>query len=310
MADTQTRVNKARPRTADTGGLRVGVIVGGLVVALIAGFALGKVMDSSSASGGTPAGATPTFNEASPHTHAVTGMTGSEVGGLSINAAGYTLVPKQTAFKVGVQDFRFLVTGPDRKPVSTFAVVHDRPLHFVLARRDLSGYQHLHPTMAPDGTWSVQLNLAQPGIWRAIADFTAIGAAGAQTAITLGTDLTVAGSYQPTAVPAVARQVAVDGYTVAYEGTLQIGATAPLLFRVYADGKPVTVDPYLGSYGHLVFLRELDLAYVHTHPETQLQGGAVKFWAAVPSTGTYRMFFDFQVSGKVHTAAFTLDFGN
>ncbi|NUT07899.1 MAG: hypothetical protein HOV76_30970 [Hamadaea sp.] len=310
MADTETPVSKPRPRTADPGGLRVGVIVGGLVVALIAGFALGKAMGSPSASGGTSSGVTPTFNEASPHTHAMTGMTGSEVGGLSINAAGYTLVPKQTSLKTGVQDFRFLVTGPDGKPVSTFAVVHDRPLHFVLARRDLSGYQHLHPTMAPDGTWSVQVNLAQPGIWRAIADFTAIGAAGAQTAITLGTDLTVAGSYQPTAVPAVARQVSVDGYTVAYEGTLQIGATSPVLFRVFSDGKPVTVDPYLGSYGHLVFLRELDLAYVHTHPETQLTGGAVKFWATAPSTGTYRMFFDFQVSGKVHTAAFTLVFGN
>jgi len=307
MADTS--VSKPRPRTTDPGGLRVGLIVGGLVVALIAGFALGQAMSSSSASGGTPT-ATPTFNEASPHTHAMTGMTGSEVGGLSINAAGYTLVPQQTQFKAGVQEFRFVITGVDSKPVTTFAVVHDRPLHFVLARRDLSGYQHLHPTMAPDGTWSVQVNLAQPGMWRAVADFTAIGAAGAQTALALGTDLTVAGSYQPTAVPAVSRQATVDGYTVTYEGTLQIGATSPLLFRVFQNGQPVTVDPYLGSYGHLVFLRELDLAYVHTHPETQLTGGAVKFWATAPSTGTYRMFFDFQLNGKVHTAPFTLIFGN
>jgi len=70
------------------------------------------------------------------------------------------------------------------------------------------------------------------------------------------------------------------------------------------------LDPYLGSYGHLVFLRRLDMAYVHTHPETALAGGAVKFWATAPSTGTYRMFFDFQVNGQVHSAAFTLNIGN
>jgi len=287
------------------------MIVGGVAVALIAGFALGKATTSATAS---PSSTTPnvstTFNESMPHTHANMGMTGSEVGGLSINMAGYTLVPKQTAYAQGEQTFSFVITGPDAKPMTTFADVNDRPLHFVVARRDLSGYQHLHPVMAPDGTWTVKLNLAAPGMYRAVADFTAIGAAGAMTAVTLGTDLTVAGAYQPVALPAATRTVDVDGYTVSYEGIPQIGATAPLLFRVYQNGSPVTVQPYLGSFGHLVFLRQLDLAYLHTHPETALAGGAVKFWATAPSTGTYRMFFDFQVDGKVHSAPFTLTIGN
>jgi hypothetical protein len=297
---------------AQPGNLKVGLVVGGLVVALIGGYALGKATTSpSAATGQTPSGVSATFNESMPHTHPMTGMTGSEVGGLSINSAGYTMVPVQTAYKPGEQTLTFVITGPDRKPVTTFAIVHDKPMHMVVARRDLSGYQHLHPTMAPDGTWTVTMNLDKPGMWRAVADFTANGAGGAQTAVTVGTDLTVAGAYQPIAVPAAAREVQVDGYTVSYEGTLQIGATAPLLFRVFKDGSAVTaLDPYLGSYGHLVFLRQLDLAYVHTHPETALAGGAVKFWATAPSTGTYRMFFDFQVDGKVHSAPFTVIIGN
>ena len=52
-------------------------------------------------------------------------------------------------------------------------------------------------------------------------------------------------------------------------------------------------------------MREGDLAYVHVHPEAQLVDGKVKFWLAMPSAGSYRMFFDFQVAGKVHTAAWT-----
>jgi hypothetical protein len=69
---------------------------------------------------------------------------------------------------------------------------------------------------------------------------------------------------------------------------------------------PAQVQPYLGSFGHLVILRSGDLLYVHVHPEPQLANGAVKFWTAAPSPGRYRMFFDFQVDGRVRTAEYTL----
>ncbi len=36
----------------------------------------------------------------------------------------------------------------------------------------------------------------------------------------------------------------------------------------HPDGEPVTdIEPYLGAFGHLVALREGDLAYLHVHPE-------------------------------------------
>jgi hypothetical protein len=43
------------------------------------------------------------------------------------------------------------------------------------------------------------------------------------------------------------------------------------------------------------------------HPEDQLVGGAVKFWLSAPSVGRYRMYFEFQKSGAVHRAEFTVD---
>jgi len=58
-----------------------------------------------------------------------------------------------------------------------------------------------------------------------------------------------------------------------------------------------------------VALRQGDLGYVHVHPEPQMVDGKVKFWLAAPSAGTYRMFFDFQVDGRVHTAAWTVTVG-
>lgn len=92
-------------------------------------------------------------------------------------------------------------------------------------------------------------------------------------------------------------------------GTPTIGMTVPLTFRVDRAGTtgPVRMERYLGAYGHLVVVREGDLGFLHVHPEPELVDGAVKFWLTAPSTGRYRAFFDFQVDGKVHTAAFTIN---
>jgi hypothetical protein len=191
-------------------------------------------------------------------------------------------------------------------PVTTFAVVHDRLLHLIVVRRDLAGYQHLHPTMASDGTWRIDLTLPAPGMYRMIADFTAV-VGGRPVAAALGSDLTVAGSYQPVPLPAPMRTTQGGGYAVRYEGTPDTESIQPILMTVTgADGKPATLQRYLGAYGHLVMFRQGDLGYVHIHPETDLVDGQVKFWLTAPSRGTYRMFFDFQVAGRVHDAAWTV----
>ena len=67
------------------------------------------------------------------------------------------------------------------------------------------------------------------------------------------------------------------------------------------DGRPVKLDKYLGAKGHLVALREGDLAFLHVHPDER----SLRFEATFPSAGRYRLFLQFQVDGRVHTAAFT-----
>jgi hypothetical protein len=252
---------------------------------------------------------------AAPHVHnadgTVTQVSGSGaaaggVGGLAVTAAGLTLVPETGSLRAGRSEpYRFKISAPGGAPVTTFAVVHDKALHFVVVRRDLTGFQHLHPTMTPDGTWSIDLTLAAPGSYRGIADFTAV-VGGRQTPATLGVDLTVAGDYRPVPLPAPVPRATTDGFTISYVGTPQTGVTQPLLMTVAGpDGKPAALEPYLGAFGHLVVLRDGDVGYVHVHPEPEPVDGAVKFWLTAPGPGRYRMFFDFQVAGRVHTAAFT-----
>ena len=230
--------------------------------------------------------------------------------GLMVSQDGYTLRPAATTLPTGHAPFSFTVLGPDSKPVRDYTPTHDKDLHLIVVRRDLTSFQHLHPVLGADGTWTVPLALPEPGVFRVFADF-APKARGTD-ALTLGVDVSVAGAYQPRAVPAQSRTARVDGYTVTLDGELKPGTSSPVTLTVIKDGKPVTdLQPYPASYGHLIALRAGDLAYLHVHPAGRpgdgktSAGPAIKFVADVPSTGTYRLYLDFRHQGKVHTAAFT-----
>ena len=281
-----------------------------VVLALAAVVLARAQVPAASAPGAGVAGTDP---EAAPHTHVgmagMVGMTGAAVpvGGTASSAGGYTFIPATTELSAGATAIlRFHIQGPDGRPVTRFAIVHDRPLHLIVVRQDLTGFQHLHPTMAPDGTWSLSLSLPAPGQYRAYADFSALDAKNNAVAVVLGVDLTVPGASSAAPLPPTSAVDTVDGLTVSYQGIPRSGVTEPLLFRVTRDGRPVTLQPYLGSFGHLVVLRPSDLGYLHVHPEPELTDGSIKFWLAAPGTGSFRMFLDFQTDGVVHTAAFTL----
>ncbi|MFV2103907.1 hypothetical protein [Micromonospora sp. LOL_024] len=253
---------------------------------------------------GDPGG---TGHDAGDEGHA-DGAAGHLPGGLLVADRGYTLMP--VAAPDG--EFAFRITGPDGHPVTGYDVSHDERMHLIVARRDLSGFRHVHPEMAPDGTWRIASPLGFPGVWRAFADFTPTGGA----PITLGVDVTVPGELTEQPLPAPARQTTVDGYTVSLAGEPQSGRRATLTLTVSRDGTPVTdLEPYLGAYGHLVALRRGDLAYLHVHPEGSpadgriASGPQVSFATEFPSAGAYRLYLDFRHGGVVRTAEFTVHVG-
>ncbi|MFH9723080.1 hypothetical protein ACH4M4_08925 [Streptomyces sp. NPDC017254] len=229
-------------------------------------------------------------------------------GGLQVSEGGYTLAMETPVPTAGKSVLKFSVKDADGRKVTAFTTEHGKELHFIVASRDLNTFRHLHPVKAADGTWTTPVDLPAAGGYKAFADFkpAAPGAKG----ITLGVDLSVPGAYAPKPLPAVAPTSTVDGYQVRLGGTLNPGKAGELRLTVTKGGKPVTdLEPYLGAYGHLVALRDGDLAYLHVHPNEGGPGPDVSFTATAPSSGTYRLFLDFQHQGKVRTAAFTVTTG-
>ncbi|SEG76355.1 hypothetical protein SAMN04489712_111153 [Thermomonospora echinospora] len=244
------------------------------------------------------------------HGTPATAPAGPISGGLQVTQDGYTLVPRSVTVPAGEKtDFTFTVNGRDGRPVTRFATLHGKKLHLIVVRRDLSGFQHLHPTENGAGVWSIPLTLPDPGAYRM---FTDVQPEGAARQLTLGVDVTAPGDYRPEALPKAEQTARVDGYEVKLEGTLVPGRTSKLTLTVHKDGRPVTdLEPYLEAYGHLVALRSGDLAYLHVHPDGSpgdgrtRPGPQITFYAEVPSSGAYRLYLDFQHGGKVRTAEFT-----
>ncbi|RPF29225.1 hypothetical protein EDD96_5739 [Streptomyces sp. Ag109_G2-6] len=240
--------------------------------------------------------------------HGQAGAQGPAAGGLQVSDAGYTLSLDTPVVAPGQGELRFSVKDASGRKVTGYKTEHGKELHFIVASRDLTVFRHLHPVRAGDGTWSTPVDLPAAGAYKAFADFAP--SAGDAKNVTLGADLTVPGAYAPNPMPPASPTAEVDGYQVALGGTLQPGKPGELKLTVSKDGRPVTdLEPYLGAYGHLVALRDGDLAYLHVHPNEGGPGPDVSFTATAPSAGTYRLFLDFQHQGKVRTAAFTVRAG-
>ncbi|WP_415971906.1 hypothetical protein [Rhodococcus sp. 077-4] len=243
---------------------------------------------------------------ATPHGgHATHDETAEVPAGLQATQDGYALELEQSVVESGpTAAVNFTIRGPDGAPLTNFDDMHTKDLHLIVVRRDLTEFQHVHPTRNASGTWSTALDLTRPGPYRLFTDFTPAGGEN----ITLGAELTVPGDYrpQPPSTPNVTSRV--DGYTVTLAGAVTAGENSIVSLTIEQNGREVTdLEPYLGAYGHLVALRADDLAYLHVHPEDGPPGPTVDFGVDAPTAGTYALYLDFQHGGVVHTAAFIIE---
>lgn len=201
--------------------------------------------------------------------------------------------------------------------VSDFDTIHERKLHLIIVRKDLSYFTHQHPEIQSDGTF-VLPNFVFPGAgdYQLFFD-TAPKGFGAQV---LSASVRVEGQPAPNAGTAsTARAGAeqlVGDVTVSLkdERALLPRKTLPFPVRLRDSATKELIrdlQPYLGAMGHMIMIHEDAQTFVHAHPDERDpengKRGEITFLARAPKPGAYRVWIEFQRRDKVNVAEFRIE---
>jgi hypothetical protein len=222
----------------------------------------------------------------------------------------------------------FTIVQPNGRPLTRFkhgAGPHNG-VHLIIVRRDLATIIHDHPPVGPDGRLSYTVTFPLPGPYRVVIDAYP-ETTGPQPNFQLFTTITVAGAYKPQPLPPFRASETVGGYRFTLHGVPHLKAIFPALldFTVTGPGgKPALFTPWFGALAHAIFFRRGSLDYFHTHvcapgatgcasvfggasvTGTSATPGRLKVGVLVPVAGTWRLFLQCKVDGKILTAPFTL----
>jgi hypothetical protein len=249
---------------------------------------------------------------------------GSSAPTISVGAAHtYSLVTHVAGKRIALK-----IVQPDGAPLTHFktgAGPHTG-VHVIVVRRDLAVLLHVHPPVAPNGTFTADLASLPPGPYRIVVDVYPAQQS-PQPNFQLFSTLRIPGTYAPKLLPPLHETESVDGMTFTLHGTPRLRAIQPafLSFTVTHDGKPASFTPWFGALAHAIFFRAGTLDYFHTHVcapgaagctsvlgAAKVTGssstpGELQVGVLVPVAGTWRLFLQARVDGRVVTAPFTLE---
>jgi hypothetical protein len=199
-------------------------------------------------------------------------------------------------------------------------------VHLIVVRSDLGLIIHEHPQPAPDGQISQDVTFPTPGRYRVVVDAYP-RLSGPLRNFQLFRWITVAGTAWPKPLPPFRPTVTVDGYRFTLRKLPLLRAIRPafLTLRVARpDGTPARFTPWFGALAHAIFFRAHALDYFHTHvcaagmtgctsvlgatrvTGSQTRPGVLRVGILLPIGGTWRLFLQCKVDGRVLTAPFTL----
>jgi hypothetical protein len=223
----------------------------------------------------------------------------------------------------------FRIAQPDGTPLTRFktgAGPHTG-VHLIVVRDDLADIIHEHPPVGGP-TISKTITFPEPGPYRLVVDvYPASSDQQVNSNFQLFQDVRVQGAYHPKPLPPTASTSVVDGYRFTLHGAAALKAIQAKLVTVDVTGpggtRP-TFTPWFGALAHAIFFRKGSLDYFHTHvcalgvsgctsalgpakvSGTSATPGKLKVGVLVPAPGTWRLFLQSRIDGKVFTVPFTL----
>ena len=222
----------------------------------------------------------------------------------------------------------FAVKLPSGKTLTTYKTGPGphTGVHLIIVRKDLAYIIHEHPPIPQSGILHQTVTFPAPGPYRVLVDIYP-DIPGGQPNFQLFRNVRVAGAYHPQPLPAFKADQVVDGYHFDIQGKPKLHAIQAMFVHVRVtdpDGRPVKFVPWFGALAHAIFFHQGSLDYFHTHvcaPKapncssilgaTRITGhssapGKLTLGVLLPVSGTWRLFLQMKLHGRVVTAPFTL----
>lgn len=187
-------------------------------------------------------------------------------------------------------------------------VVHEKKIHMLVVNEELTWFDHIHPIEQANGTNTVTETFPYSGKYIIYTDFKASNS----SATVNKQEIEVAGNVAAKPDNTKNKWVSkVDGYTVTLVNGNDFKTNRPqyMGISIEKNGKFVTgndIQQYLGAVAHVVVIGKENKDFLHIHPTSNEKypiHGETRF----EKTGVYRMWVQFQLDGKIHTADFTVD---
>ena len=262
------------------------------------------------------------------------GSSGSAVSAPVIGAAKtFSLAgfePASTVVPGRPTTVSFTIKQPSGKPLTTYrtGTGPHTGVHLIIVRDDLAYIIHQHPPVGPDGLLRQTVTFPAPGRYRVLVDAYP-NIPGGQPNFQLFQTVNVKGAYHPKALPPFRADQTVDGYHVDMQGHPKIHAIQAQFVHVDVtdpNGRKVTFVPWFGALAHAIFFHQGSLDYFHTHicapnapncgalpgvaasrvAGTSTAPGKLTIGVLLPAPGTWRLFLQMKLGGRVVTAPYTL----
>jgi hypothetical protein len=226
------------------------------------------------------------------------------------------------------QRISFSILQPSGAPLTSYRTGSGphTGVHVIFVRSDLGAIVHVHPPIRGDGRIEEDLTLPTPGRYRVVVDAYPT-LSGPLRNFQLFRWITVSGTPVAKRLPPFKPVVTVSGYRFVLRNPPPLRAIRPAFLTVSVrrpDGSAARFTPWFGALAHAIFFRAGALDYFHTHVcapgmsgctsvlgATRVAGsstrpGRLRVGVLLPVPGTWRLFLQCMVDGRVLTAPFTL----
>jgi len=215
----------------------------------------------------------------------------------------------------------FVNMKPDGSPVVDLEIEHEKYMHVIGVRDDLSEFFHIHPSDNEDGVWSVDYVFEKPGTYKIWSDVKYNGATqtfGHDSVIVSGDDVfdeTKENTYK------FSNSITVDRYQLeldSHEGVEALRKSEIDIVISDVFGDSIELDQYLGADMHVAIIKDDLSVFIHAHPSEHDAAGdehvhgntsdgdstdhgtksltekELSFVSTFPLGGVYKMFAQFR----------------